>query len=446
MIKTNQQLKFYNYNGDFLIWETGLCGFEEPKFQVGAATAIAAVGLAASIGEFAYTQANQPKAPDLAASSAAMADLQAQLLPVVRGMQAAATTGGESLKPGFIQTTVGGSERAKIQAEIDAVKKNQPWMGSRAATAQAAADPNSASNRANAAKIAKLTEDLKNTPEGGGVVYKDDKGRTVSKENAMVSFAGVSQADIQGNIMKQMAEGQLANEAKYGPDFIKSALEQEKLANPEQFAARQQLYDDIQKQIQAPPTSPVAEELQQRAAAKVAAGSGLTPEEQAMLDTAVKGSTAAQGVAAGTDFSKALTTGMAGTQRQMGSAGAGMNWLASGQTPEDIAYRAQQQNLSNLSSYVGGRTPQSQFRALSGAQQGATPMAQAPALPGFNMGAGQQGSGAGLATYGQQVQAAINTPNPWMAGLSGAMGAANVAGKAGWSPFATQSQTSGVAI
>jgi hypothetical protein len=178
----------------------------------------------------------------------------------------------------------------------------------------------------------------------------------------------------------------------------------------------------------------------------VAAGSGLTPEEQAMLDIAVKGSTAAQGVPEGTDFSKALTTGMAGTQRQMASAGAGMNWLASGQTPEDIAYRAQQQNLSNLSSYVGGRTPQSQFRALSGAQQGAAPMAQAPALPGFNMGAGQQGAGAGLATYGQQVQAAINTPNPWMAGLSGAMGAANVAGKAGWSPFATQSQTSGVAI
>ena len=443
MIKTNQQLKFYNYNGDFLIWETGFCGFEEPKFQVGAATAIAAVGLAASIGEFAYTQANQPKAPNLAASSAAMADLQAQLLPVVRGMQAAATTGGESLRPGFIQTTVGAMERAKIQAEIDAVNESPRWM-SAAQAAQIAANPNTI--RARAAEIARLTESLKNTPEGGGVVYKDEKGRTVSKENAMVSFAGVSQADIQGNIMKQMAEGQLANEAKYGPDFIKSALEQEKLANPEQFAARQQLYDDIQKQIQAPPTSPVAEELQQRVAAKVAAGSGLTPEEQAMLDTAVKGSTAAQGVAAGTDFSKALTTGMAGTQRQMGSAGAGMNWLASGQTPEDIAYRAQQQNLSNLSSYVGGRTPQSQFRALSGAQQGATPMAQAPALPGFNMGAGQQGSAAGLATYGQQVQAAINTPNPWMAGLSGAMGAANVAGKAGWSPFATQSQTSGVAI
>jgi hypothetical protein len=433
MIKTNQQLKFYNYNGDFLIWETGLCGFEEPKFQAGVATAIAAVGLAASIGEYAYSQANQPKAPNLAASSAAMADLQAQLLPVVRGMQATATTGGEAMQPGYVQTTVGADEREKIQTKIDNLSKLQNYKSGRA-------------YYDDAQEIKKLTEDLKNTPEGGGVIYKDAKGNIVPKSKAFVSFAGVSQADIQGNIMKQMAEGQLANEAKYGPDFIKSALEQEKLANPEQFAARQQLYDDIQKQIQAPPTSPVAEELQQRAAAKVAAGSGLTPEEQAMLDTAVKGSTAAQGVAAGTDFSKALTTGMAGTQRQMASAGAGMNWLASGQTPEDIAYRAQQQNLSNLSSYVGGRTPQSQFRALSGAQQGAAPMAQAPALPGFNMGAGQQGAGAGLATYGQQVQAAINTPNPWMAGLSGAMGAANVAGKAGWSPFATQSQTSGVAI
>ena len=438
MIKTNRQFNCYNYNGDFLTPQFGVFLFEEPQFQVGTTTAavIGGLALAASISEFAYTQANQPTAPNLAASSAAMADLQAQLLPVVRGMQAAAETGGESLKPGFTTSTVGAEARAAIEKRLKALTEgpeSDRWQ------------ENPMSIKWHQEQIDKLTSDLANTPEGGGIVYKDDKGTLVPKSQAVASFAGMSQANIQGGLMKQMAEGQLANEAKYGPDFIKSALEQEKLANPEQFAAREQLYQDIQKQIQAPPTSPVAAELQQRAAAKVAAGSGLTPEEQAMLDIAVKGSTAAQGVPEGTDFSKALTTGMAGTQRQMASAGAGMNWLASGQTPEDIAYRAQQQNLSNLSSYVGGRTPQSQFRALSGAQQGAAPMAQAPALPGFNMGAGQQGAGAGLATYGQQVQAAINTPNPWMAGLSGAMGAANVAGKAGWSPFATKSQTSGVA-
>jgi len=439
MIKTNRQFNFYNYNGDFLASQFGVLLFEEPQFRSGIAV-VSAIAVAASVGEFAYTQANQPKAPNLAASSAAMADLQAQLLPVVRGMQAAAETGGESLKPGFTTSTVGAERRAEIENEIQGWKQRidlagREWSGPsyREAT------------QYYQSTIDKLTSELANTPEGGGIVYKDDKGTLVPKSQAVASFAGMSQADIQGGLMKQMAEGQLANEAKYGPDFIKSALEQEKLANPEQFAAREQLYQDIQKQIQAPPTSPVAAELQQRAAAKVAAGSGLTPEEQAMLDIAVKGSTAAQGVPEGTDFSKALTTGMAGTQRQMASAGAGMNWLASGQTPEDIAYRSQQQNLSNLSSYVGGRTPQSQFRALSGAQQGAAPMAQAPVLSGFNMGAGQQGAGAGLATYGQQVQAAMNTPNPWMAGLSGAMGAANVAGKAGWSPFATQTQTSGVA-
>ena len=439
MIKTNRQFNCYNYNGDFLASQFGVLLFEEPQFRSGIAI-VSAIAVAAGVGEFAYTQANQPKAPNLAASSAAMADLQAQLLPVVRGMQAAAETGGETLKPGFTTSTVGAEARAEIEKKIQQVKQDFSLAGNRMS---GPAYRMTADNYKST--IDKLTSELANTPEGGGIVYKDDKGTLVPKSQAVASFAGMSQADIQGGLMKQMAEGQLANEAKYGPDFIKSALEQEKLANPEQFAAREQLYQDIQKQIQAPPTSPVAAELQQRAAAKVAAGSGLTPEEQAMLDIAVKGSTAAQGVPEGTDFSKALTTGMAGTQRQMASAGAGMNWLASGQTPEDIAYRAQQQNLSNLSSYVGGRTPQSQFRALSGAQQGAAPIAQAPALSGFNMGAGQQGAGAGLATYGQQVQAAMNTPNPWMAGLSGAMGAANVAGKAGWSPFATQTQTSGVA-
>lgn len=138
-----------------------------------------------------------------------------------------------------------------------------------------------------------------------------------------------------------------------------------------------------------------------------------------------------------TDFSRDLTTGFAGQARGLANANAGTSWLASGETPEDIQYRSEQQNLSNLGNYISGTTPQSQFGSLSGASQGPTPVTQAPSLPTLPGNSEQLGAAGASAQYGAQTGAAENTANPWMAGLSGILGVGNTLAGAGYSPFSS---------
>ncbi|MDE2104579.1 MAG: hypothetical protein KGL39_45510, partial [Patescibacteria group bacterium] len=370
--------------------------------------------------------------PNLGASSRQMSNTEAQLLPAIRQLEAAAEEGKSALLPGYKQTTASALEKQRLGDQIASLQsKISSTQDARSLTTYKA-------------QLSALQSQYEAIPEGGGTVYVDKHGKIVPPTQAVANFAGYSQADIQGTIMQQMAQDQLAQSQKYDSQFIQSALDQEKLADPQSFAARQELYDLIQKQINNPPTSPVADEMQRQVQEKVDAGSGLTPDEQNLLAAAVaSGAGDRGGTGTGADFSHALTTGFAGDQRALANAGSAEQFLASGETPEDIAYRAEQQNLGNLGNYIGGRTPQSQFRELSGASQGPTPNTTGGAAPLTTMpsNAGQLGASAATQGYGLAVQAALGQPNPWMAGLSSMLGAANVAGAAGWKPLATQPQT-----
>ena len=267
---------------------------------------------------------------------------------------------------------------------------------------------------------------LKSIP-AGTTIYKDSKGNVVPQSVAETNFAGYGQADVQGAIQKQLAEGQLANAQKYDPQFIAEQLAQEKQANPQGVAARDALYNEIQQQIANPPKSPVADTMQSQIQERVNAGGGLTPEEQSILNQSVNSS----GGSNQPDLSGGLTSGFAGQERALQNAGSGATWLSSGNTPQDIQYRSQQQNLSNLSNYISGKTPQSQFSQLSGAQSGPTPQTSTNYLPSYNGEAASNLGAQGAATqYGQNVQQAINTPNPWTSGLSMALNAAPILQKA----------------
>ena len=371
----------------------------------GASTIVGAgaLGLGALTTGLSMGGVGQPSQPNLTASSAEMARVQAELLPILRQMQAQAQLGGSVLNPGY--------------ADV-----NGTYYQLKTGCYQAGTDAN------------------------GNPIYYGANGKVISFEKAvksmtpvpesqaMTNYAGMSEADIQGTIMKKLAEGQIADAQKYDSQFIASALAQEEQANPQGVEARKMLYDDIQKQIKNPPVSPVSNEIQRQVSEKVAAGSGLTAEEQQMLDASIK---ERGGTTPGADFSSPLTTGQAGFKREMANAGAGTSWLSSGQTPEDIQYRSDQQNLSNLAAYISGQTPQSQFKELSGAQSGPTPnYTGTTPLPSSNTGAGAQGASAAVTGYGQQVKAALNSVNPWIAGLSGVLGAANTAGAAGYKPLA----------
>lgn len=381
---------------------------------------IGAVGLAASLAEYGYSAANQPQTPNLSQESAQMAQVQAELLPMLRQLQAEEQLGGSATIPATAQQ----------QKQADQLTKQLTNMQSQLLELQAGGTPDGGGRRGvggNAQAISQLQARIAQTQAKLDKIPKTQN----------VDFKGKGAADIQGQITKALAQGQLDTEKQFDSQFIASALEQEKLADPERFQARDMLYKDIQDQIKNPPVSPVANEVQRQVQEKLNAGQNLTPEEQAMLDKAVQEGGAARGGTSGNvDFSQALTTGTAGTQRAMANAGAGINWLSSGQTPDDITYRAEQQDLSNLSNYISGQTPQSQFGELSGAQRGAVPLAQAAPLPTTNPNAGQQGATAGVENYGLGIQQALNTPNLWMAGLSTTLQGLNVAGKAGYKPFA----------
>ena len=345
----------------------------------------------------------------------------------MRQMQAEAELGGTVVNPGYTDAGSSDAYRAGLQQQIAAIQAqlNPPHADS----SQGAGSPptralSSKESQQLQTQLQSLQAQLAAVP-AGGKIYKDSTGKIVPASQAVTDFSGMSQADIDSKIMSQLMAGQLATEKQFDPQFIAQALAEEQQSNPQGVAARGDLYADIQKQLQ-PPVSPVANEMQRQTAEKVAAGSGLTPEEQAMLDTAVTQATGARGDSGTSpDFSNALTTGFAGTQRALQNAGAGEQFIASGETPDDIAFRANQQNIANLSQFYSGQTPQSQFKELSGASVGATPIAQGTPLPNLPGNAGALGASAGVNQYEQQIQSQLNQPNPWMAGLSGTLNLAN---------------------
>jgi hypothetical protein len=153
-------------------------------------------------------------------------------------------------------------------------------------------------------------------------------------------------------------------------------------------------------------------------AERVKAGAGLDQMSQELLDKELAAANTTRGGSGATAATVAqnMSTGKEGQARLQAEQGQVGNWLQSGSTPEDIAYRREQQNLANMGAFVGGRTPQSQFQNLSGAGRGTTPMYQAN-LPGMNNAA----NGANAYTIGawqDQLRAQQNQANPWMAGLS----------------------------
>ena len=431
--------------------------FIEPRCNSWVAIGVTAGSMAVSYGvQASGALSNTPSYPDTAASSAEMANAQAEQLAEMRRMQAQAQLGGLVVNPGYTQSTISADQYSQMQSQLASLNSqlnsmNQSegggrydhegnWTSDKGGRGNNRPDTGGRGNNrqertALQQQIATLQSQLSGIPEGGGTVYKDKNGNIVPASKATTDFSGMSEADIQGTIMKELAQGQLDNAKQYDSQFIASALAQEEQSNPQGVEARKELYDQIQNQIATPPVSPVANEMERQASERVAAGSGLTAEEQQMLDASIK----SRGGTAGGDFASPLTTGQAGEARAIANAGAGTKWLSSGETPADIAYRSQQQNLSNLSSYISGQTPQSQFKELSGAQSGPTPnYSGTTPLPSYNTGAATQGGNAAVTGYQQSVSSALNTPNPWMAGISGALGAANVAGSLGYRPLSSQ--------
>lgn len=231
-------------------------------------------------------------------------------------------------------------------------------------------------------------------------------------------FTGYGEADVQGKLARSMAEIGLDLQKKYGADFVAEAKRQQELADPEGTAARRLMADEINRMEEERKTRqrPVAGMLDSQVIGELQRGTGLGDPATASIEQVLRdrGDTT---VGAG-DIAGELESGPEGEARKQARVQKALSYLSSGASPEDAAYREKQQSLANMASFLGGRTPQSQFKSLSGGQQGAAPQPVGPALPNVGPGGQAQANAAGLETYAQGIRNTANNVSPWFAGLS----------------------------
>jgi len=347
---------------------------------------IASLALTGISMAVSYSGALSPSQPNLSSSSRELSNTQAQLLPWLRGMEAAAAKGEDytfALPPGIRASDLLSSPLFAQGGEFEGLQ---------------------------------------------GIIMRTIQDGIGANGKYTISFKGYGTADTQGKLATQNAQNALALSHKYDSQFIQSALEQEKLADPEGFAARQRMHELITEQADREPNHPVSDLLERQVGDQLKAGRGLDDFDKEALDRAVAQATGARGGAGeGANFEQPLTTGAMGEARATAARRKALAFAASGSTPEDIDYRRRQQDMANLSSEVNGVTPQSQFATLSGAQNGPTPQVNGNALPTMPGNTVAQAGANAVTGYNQ----AMAQPNQWMAGLSALLNTAGAAGQAG---------------
>ena len=255
------------------------------------------------------------------------------------------------------------------------------------------------------------------TPPPGFVLTTQPVQVGMAPEMATADFTGIGDIDTARKTASDMASAQLALSRKYGAQFIDSAREQERLADPDGWAARQLLHNEIQRLGLQSGANPVAAEMDRQLLQELQLGGRLAaPAQTAVAASAVH--RAAAGDASTLDLGS-LLGGEPGRARALERQQKALAWLSSGASPEDAAYRRQQQQLANMASFISGQTPVSQFTQLSGAQQGASPFIAGPALPASpNPAAAAAATANAGAYYAQDIRNQLAQPNPWLAGLS----------------------------
>jgi hypothetical protein len=356
-------------------------------------------------------QPKQPTQPGYGQLTAAGAQADAEYLPIKRQLEAASMLG--------------------TKARIDTGKKTPTYSGKKMVQV----------NPQGSSMGGKLVEyDPKDFEKGGQ--YYGQTPRIVDQQVVSgydpvyeeVDFTGKGEIQQQADMAKQMAGITLELQKKYGADFVKEALRQEELADPEGVMARKLLIQNINEQAGKEVDQPMADLLQLQIQEDLAAGKNLNADEMAQVE-ATLARRAGGGDQIQADIGSELTRGLSGDQRLANRQQGMYDFLVSGKTPEDYKYRRSQQNMSNLSAYLAGSTPQDQFAALSGAQRGAAPVAQAQPLSRYT-GAGENAAlGLGSQNYASQMNSYQQTANPWFAGISTALQGASALGASGWKPF-----------
>ena len=386
---------------------------------LGTIATIAAIAAAAtSVAGTAYAATRKsPTMPDGASSSREVALAQAQALPGTLALQQLMQQGGQgsAYMPAHqqIQKVVDVTTGYRTDRGVTALQA----LGSTAGYVPTAG----AASRA----IRETVPYVESEWEPGGKYYDQrennqapwyEMNMPVAAGPQDFDFSGYGTADIEGKKARDQADLELEIGRKYGVDFATQARLLQEQADPLGTQARAKEYELLQQES---PISPIAGTLNDQIDAQVKAGRGLDPMSRELMDQSLAQANAARGGnLGGGAVANAMATGAEGQARLDAAASKGGQFLASGQTPEDIAFRRTQQGISNLGAFVNGQTPQSQFGNIARANQGAAPVSGAQANATMPNNAGTIGQNFATNAYAANVNSAQNTPNNWFAGLS----------------------------
>jgi hypothetical protein len=279
--------------------------------------------------------------------------------------------------------------------------------------------------------------DLETYPLRYLVEAASKQGGKVTIDGNEYDFTGAGEADNAAVMSDKMAQTLLDLQRDLGPDIIKQRIEELKLADPQGYAARKDLFDRIIKDTESNPDRPLADDLQRSIVGELANAGKLDSRELQQVQQAVRGSQVRNNnflgnAATAEEAGAVVKAGESLRDQQQQQA---LGFLESGVTPEDVQYRRIQQQLANLGAFISGETPEAQFKQLSGAGNGAVPfVGGTPNTQTTNPNAGQQGVNNALDIYTGKVNWAQNQVNPWIAGISTGVTGLGTAINLGWQP------------
>lgn len=270
----------------------------------------------------------------------------------------------------------------------------------------------------------RLIESMARLGESG---YVDIPGKGGKTTRQFYDFTGLGESDVNRQVADQLTGELLQIQRELGPQFVEQRLRELELSDPAGAAMRRQLWGAIQESSATMTDRSSNEELQRMILDRVDRAGELDPSVERELSQRVMGGQVERGNylgnAAATQEAEYL--GAASEQQKAQAQQEALAFLTGGLAPQDAANRETQQDMANLGAFLSGETPTAQFGQLSGAQAGIVPFNTGSPLPGVNPNAGWQGVDNANQLYGVQQQAAANTVNPWVAGLSGALNGVN---------------------
>lgn len=247
-------------------------------------------------------------------------------------------------------------------------------------------------------------------------------GTSVTIDGRTYDFTGMGQSDTASRISDQMAQTLLDISREKSPAIIAQRLEELKAADPQGYAARQQLFDRIMTEARSNPDRPLSNDTSQLIQGELARGSGFADQKQRQeFQDTIRGGQVRSGVFRGNTKTSEEAKGMvqAGEGLRNHRQQDALALLQSGSTPEEISYRRMQQSLGNLGSFVNGQTPEAQFGQVSAGQAGPVSFGgNGVNTNTFNQNAAGQGVNSMMQNWGTTQNFNQSQANPWLSGLS----------------------------